>query len=193
MNRAASSGQQHRWRQTPTARRLRGVREPEPVHAGTRALDPAACSAPEKRPMAARRKSGQTTRGTFGCVLRPERSRSGQAWGRPILPSGEHVSAGEWPSCRRDSRDESSFSTTTGRSSDLRCCVTCINTQFTRLRAALGPQGAERNKVPEPWEEFEFSPSPGRCRRPTWRSRPCCERRSWSAGSGRGSWRSSGR
>ena len=38
-----------------------------------------------------------------------------------------------------------------------------------------------------------FSPPPGRCRRPTSRSRPCCGRRSWSAGSRRGSWRSSGR
>jgi hypothetical protein len=37
------------------------------------------------------------------------------------------------------------------------------------------------------------SPPPGRCRRPTSRSRPCCGRRSWSTGSRRGSWRSSGR
>jgi hypothetical protein len=38
-----------------------------------------------------------------------------------------------------------------------------------------------------------FSPLPGRCRRPTSRSRPCCGRRSWPAGSRRGFWRSSGR
>lgn len=50
--------------------------------------------------------------------------------------------------------------------------------------------GWTRHRVHRP---RRFSPPPGRCRRPTSRSRPCCGRRSWSAGSRRGSWRSSGR
>ena len=69
----------------------------------------AVCSALETRPISAKN-LGQTTRGTSCCALAGAEPIGAGPVAARLLPAGEHVSAGEWPSCRRGSRVRSSGS-----------------------------------------------------------------------------------